>query len=115
MTAYILVRVDVHDWNRYGEYIKHTPRVIAKFGGRFLIRSGDSATLEGLPETARIVLIEFPSLGEAKAFYDSTEYQVVKTLRDGAGSGTFTAFDGLGPEAWEAARLASEALPPPPG
>ena len=62
MTAYILARVDVRDWDRYGEYVKHTPRVIAKFGGRFLIRGGDAVTLEGPAETLRIVLIEFPSL-----------------------------------------------------
>jgi hypothetical protein len=38
---------------------------------------------------------------------------VVKALRDGAGAGTFTAMDGFSPEAWAAARDASEALPPP--
>jgi uncharacterized protein (DUF1330 family) len=113
MTAYILARVDVHDWDRYGEYVKHTPRVIARFGGRFLIRGGEAVTLEGTPETLRIVLIEFPSLDMAKAFYASPEYQVVKALRDGAGAGTFTAMDGFSPEAWAAARDASEALPPP--
>lgn len=114
MTAYILARVDVRDWARYGEYVKHTPRAVARFGGRFLVRGGEAVTLEGPPETLRIVLIEFPSLDLARAFYASPEYQAVKALRDGAGTGTFTALDGFPAEAWTAARQASEALPPLP-
>ena len=113
MTAYILARVEVRDWDRYSEYMRQTPRVIAKFGGRFVIRGGEAVTLEGEPETLRIVLIEFPSLDQAKAFYGSPDYQRVKTLREGAGSGTFTAIDGFPIEAWAAAREASEALPAP--
>lgn len=115
MTAYILARVEVRDWDRYGDYMKHTPRVIARFGGRFLIRGGQIATLEGDPDPLRIVLIEFPSLDQAKAFYASPEYQTVKALREGAGTGSFTAIDGYPLEAWTAARDASEALPPPVG
>ena len=114
MTAYILARVEVRDWDRYGDYVRQTPRVIATFGGRFLIRGGDAVALEGPPETLRIVLIEFPSLDHAKAFYASPDYQRVKALRDGAGTGTFTAIDGFPPEAWAAAQEASEALPPLP-
>jgi uncharacterized protein (DUF1330 family) len=113
MAAYILARIQVSDWSRYGEYVKHTPRVIAQFGGRFIARGGEATVLEGPDDGLRTVIIEFPSLDEAKAFYASPEYTAVKALREGAGTGTFVAIDGYDPAAWAEAVTASNALEPP--
>src|SRR6266566_821259 len=71
MPAYIIARVDVTDPIRYRDYINATPAVIAQYGGRFIIRGGEIVTLEGEPETHRIVVIEFPSLERAKEFFGS--------------------------------------------
>lgn len=113
MTAYIIARVEVRDWDRYRDYMKHTPRVIARFGGRFIVRGAEIHTLEGPPETRRMVVIEFPSLEQAKAFYASDEYGAVKALREGAGEGQFLAVDGFDPAAWAEMLAASQALDPP--
>ena len=94
MPAYIIVRVQVTDWERYRQYTKATPTVIEKFGGRFIVRGGETTALEGPPETARLVVIEFPSLDQAKAFYGSEEYSQVKKLREGAATGQFLAVEG---------------------
>src|ERR1700747_3807260 len=47
MPAYIIARVEVTDWVRYREYTKATPEVIAHYGGKFIVRGGESVTLEG--------------------------------------------------------------------
>lgn len=94
MPAYIIARVHVTDWDRYREYIKATPAPIAQFGGKFIVRGGESVTLEGPQETCRVVIIEFPSLDQAKRFYFSEEYSKVKKLRDGAATGQFVAVEG---------------------
>jgi uncharacterized protein (DUF1330 family) len=111
--AYIVARIRVTDWDRYREYVKHTPRVIAQFGGRFIVRGGEAVVLEGPDDGLRTVVIEFPSLDHAKAFYASPEYSAVKALREGAGTGTFTAVEGYDPAAWAEALAASQALDPP--
>lgn len=109
MAAYIVVRVDVRDWEAYREYMRHTPRVIRKFGGRFIARGGETVTLEGPEETLRVVLIEFPSLDQAKAFYNSPEYARTKRLREGGGEAQFVALEGYTAEEWErAARESAE-------
>ena len=95
MAAYLLARVEITDWDRYKEYTKKTPGVIAKYGGRFIVRAGDMVTLEGPEETRRVVLIEFPSLEKAKEFYYSKEYQEAKKLREGAATGQFLVIDGV--------------------
>ena len=94
MAAYIIARVNVTDWSRYREYTKLTPGAIERFGGKFIVRGGEMVTLEGPPETHRVVIIEFPSLERAKEFYRSEEYSKVKKLREGAATGQFVAIEG---------------------
>ena len=53
----------------------------------FIARGGGMVTLEGPEETLRVVLIEFPSIERAKAFYDSAEYARTKRLREGGRGG----------------------------
>jgi uncharacterized protein (DUF1330 family) len=97
MPAYIIGRIQVTDKAQYSEYIKATPTIIAKFGGHFIARGGESATLEGPEETSRVVIIEFPTLNDAKAFFHSEEYAEAKKLREGAAVAEFVAIDGVAP------------------
>jgi len=94
MAAYIIVRMNVTNWDQYKEYTKVTPGIIEKFGGRFLVRGGEIITLEGPKETQRIVVLEFPSLEKAKEFYYSKEYAEAKKLREGAATGSFQLIEG---------------------
>lgn len=103
MSAYLVARVDVRDWDRYKEYMKHTPRVIAQHGGRFIARGGEKITLEGPEDALRLVLIEFPSMERAKAFYDSPEYKAIMKLREGSGSAHFVVIDGYLTDDWNSA------------
>ena len=94
MPAYIIARVQVTDWERYREYTRATPAAIERFGGRSVVRGGEMITLEGPQETGRVVIIEFPSLDQAKAFYHSEDYSRAKKLRAGAATGQFLAIEG---------------------
>jgi len=93
--AYIVVQVDVTDPQRYAEYAKLSPDIIARFGGRFLARAGKTVTLEGPAARNRVVVIEFPSLQKAQEFYHSPEYTAARKLREGAATAQFIAVEGL--------------------
>ena len=95
MAAYMIARVNVTDWDKYNEYIKVTPGIITKFGGRFIVRGGETVTFEGPEEKWRIVVVEFPDLEKAKEFYYSPEYTDAKKIREGAALAQFVAIDGL--------------------
>lgn len=85
MPAYLIYRAQVHDTAVYRDYMARTPEAIAAFGGRFLARGGQTVTLEGVPETARVIIVEFPSLADAQAFYDSDIYRsAIPFRRDAA-------------------------------
>ena len=95
MAAYVIAKINVTDRDRYKEYTKVTPGVVEKFGGRFIARGGEVMTLEGPEENRRVVIIEFPSLEKAKAFYFSKGYAEAKKLREGAAIASFIVVDGI--------------------
>lgn len=110
MAAYMIARIDVTDPERMGDYLKHTPRILDRFGGRFIVRGADVETLEGPEETQRVVVIEFPSVQSARDFYNSDEYGLAMAIRKEASNGQFIIVDGYGDDAWSAALAASQPL-----
>jgi uncharacterized protein (DUF1330 family) len=95
MPAYVIVRVEVTDWDKYNEYLKAGPGTLAQYGGKFIARNGEKATLEGPEENRRLIILEFPSLAQAKAWYNSKEYQDARKLRAGASVGSLVAIEGV--------------------
>ena len=84
MKAYVIVDVTITDPQRYGEYKKLTPGSLVPFDGKFIVRGGLSETLEGSWEPGRIVVVEFPSMEKAKAWWSSSGYAPAKALRQSA-------------------------------
>jgi uncharacterized protein (DUF1330 family) len=81
MPAYIVVEVEVEDPIRYEDYKKMVPPTLTAYGGRFLVRGGKVENLEGDWSPKRLVMVEFPSVQQAKAWWDSPEYAGAKALR----------------------------------
>ena len=81
MSAYVIVEVAIHDPEEYKEYTKLTPATIAAFDGRFIVRGGQTESLEGDWQPQRIVVLEFPSVERAKEWWNSPEYEVAKAIR----------------------------------
>lgn len=81
MSAYVIVQVDVKDPVRYEDYKKLVPPSLEPFGGRFIVRGGKTETLEGTWAPKRFVIVEFPSVEQAKAWWDSPEYRAARDLR----------------------------------
>jgi uncharacterized protein (DUF1330 family) len=95
MSAYIIARITVTDPERYPDYTAETPALIAKHGGRFVVRGGSPATLEGPEETQRIVVIEFPRRAAAEAFYNDPDYEAVRAIRWEAAESELILVDGV--------------------
>jgi uncharacterized protein (DUF1330 family) len=82
MAAYAIFDVDIHDAEQYGEYRQLATPTIAQYGGRYLVRGGEASTLEGDWQPKRIVVLEFDSLEQARAWYDSPEYRAARAVRE---------------------------------
>jgi uncharacterized protein (DUF1330 family) len=95
MPAYIVVNCEVTDPVKYDQYKALAPAAIARHGGRYLVRGGATSVLEGDWRPKRVVVLEFPSLAAAKAFYDSPEYRAAREVRAGAAHMDMIAVEGL--------------------
>jgi uncharacterized protein (DUF1330 family) len=94
VSAYLICTVRVDDPETYKLYTARTPALIAKHGGRFLVRGGPVETLEGAAFEDRMVVIEFPSMEAARALYTSPEYQAAMIHRRASSQATFLLAEG---------------------
>ena len=81
MAAYVVVEIEVQDPERYETYKQLAPPSIAQYGGRYVARGGEVTTLEGDWSPKRLVILEFTSVEQAKAWWSSAEYAEAKALR----------------------------------
>ena len=95
MPAYLFANIEVTDPALYEEYRKGVPATIAQYGGRYVARGGAAEGLEGGYAPKRVVLLEFPSLERAKAWWDSPEYRPLRAIRQRASRGDLILVDGL--------------------
>ena len=95
VAAYLIVDNVITDPRAYDEYRRQAVPLVARFGGRFLIRGGPISPLEGNWKPQRLVLIEFPSMDALQAWYDSPEYAPLLALRQAASTGSVVAAGGV--------------------
>jgi uncharacterized protein (DUF1330 family) len=87
MPAYVIFDIHVDDPDAYAPYREPAGRTVEAHGGRYLARGGAHEGLEGDWDIDRLVILEFPSMDAARAWYGSAEYQEVLPIRQGASRG----------------------------
>ncbi len=95
MAAYFIVDLTIEDMPGLQHYIQAVPATIQKYGGRYLVRGATWEALEGGWEPNRIVVLEFPSLERAKAWYSSEEYKPLKQERQKASRANIVLVEGV--------------------
>lgn len=97
MSAFILADVAVSDLEAYREsgYLENTPKIAAKYGGKYRVRGGDMEQLEGEWMPTRMVIIEFPDMKSLKAFVDCEEYKPWREVRQRLATSHIVAIEGV--------------------
>ncbi len=76
MSALMIAFVRVHDLEAYNrEYLSSAHPLIKKFGGKALAVSEKFKQLSGSLPEGKFVILEFPSMEQAEAYYYCTEHQ----------------------------------------
>jgi uncharacterized protein (DUF1330 family) len=96
MPAYVISEVAFLDAELAGRYRALAQDSIARHGGRYLVRGGELEALEGdFPSDHQVVVVEFPTLQAARAWYGSAEYSEALALRDRALTRRLILVDGV--------------------
>jgi uncharacterized protein (DUF1330 family) len=85
MPAYWVARARVADPVLYKKYTDLVPDIIERYGGRILARGGRYQIMEGPEHFHRFVVIEFPTLEQGVACFQSPEYQEAASFRRSGG------------------------------
>jgi uncharacterized protein (DUF1330 family) len=83
MPAYWIARAKVDDPAEYKKYADRVPGIMAKYGARPLARGGRFQIMEGPQQWNRFVVIEFPTLEQGVACFNSEEYKKAAAFRRG--------------------------------
>ena len=75
------MEVSITDPKEYEEYKKLKPAAVAAFDGKFIVRGGQTETLEGNWQPERIVVLQFPTVARAKEWWNSDTYSKAKAIR----------------------------------
>jgi uncharacterized protein (DUF1330 family) len=95
MSAYVIAEIDITDPAAYEGYRKQVPAVIARYGGKYIVRGGKVESLEGGWSPRRIAVVEFPSMEQALKFYRSPEYAPLIKIRQKASRGKLVIVEGV--------------------
>lgn len=95
MSAYVIAQLQVHDPKTYRDYALQVGATLDTRGGRLLVASDSPDVCEGQPQYPRTVIGEFPTMAEARAWYDSAEYQSIAPLRQASAAGAVFIVEGL--------------------
>jgi uncharacterized protein (DUF1330 family) len=95
MAAYLIADIEVTDAEAFENYRAGVPAVIERFGGRYVVRGGETHALEGDWQPRRVVILEFPSMEKAKGFYESDDYRDLLAMRLAATDSRVILVDGV--------------------
>ena len=83
MAAYFMFDVrEIKDAERTSQYRNQVFATVERFGGRYLALGGPFEVIEGDWRPGIPVIIEFPSIERARAWYESDVYRPLLALRE---------------------------------
>jgi uncharacterized protein (DUF1330 family) len=83
VAAYVIAEIRIKDRDPYvKELVPIFDASHKEYGGRMLARADDPDTFAGMPPGGRIIVLEFPDLGVARRWWNSTEMREARERRD---------------------------------
>lgn len=82
--AYVISEVLILDDAQGARYRELAAASIAAYDGRYLVRGATIDAVEGAASTGRLVIVKFPSMAQARAWYASASYAPARVLRETA-------------------------------
>ncbi|MFN2447076.1 MAG: DUF1330 domain-containing protein [Vicinamibacterales bacterium] len=96
MPAYLIVDIAaVHDPETSARYRAEVSSGLEAAGGRYLVRGGAVEVLEGHWRPGHVVVVEFPSMAAARRWWESSDYEPLRRLRERSTTTHMVVVEGL--------------------
>ena len=80
LAGYVIVESVITDEAVFNDYLERVPPVVGAHGGKYLARGGATQVVQGDWTPNRIVVMEFDSAEQARAWQDSSDYAELKAM-----------------------------------
>ena len=96
MAAYVIGMVTIQDPSWVEEYGPKVEAMVEANGGKYIVRTTETEKLEGdNPLPTVTVVLEFPTIEQARSWYNSAEYLPWIQARQAGSTGNIVLVDGL--------------------
>ena len=95
MAGYVVVNDDITDEATFDEFRERVGATVEAHGGRYLVRGGATEVADGDWTPGRLVVIEFDSVEQARAWLNSPEYTEIKDIRSRSANASVIVAEGV--------------------
>ena len=95
MAGYAIIHDEIQDQALFAEFRKRVGPTVEAHGGRYLVRGGAIEVMDGDWVPDRIIVIEFDSVEQARAWLTSPEYAEIKQIRMKAANASVIIVEGV--------------------
>ena len=95
MPAYVIFDIKVNNPTQYEEYKRQATPTVEMFGGKYLARGGRTDVLEGSWSPSRLVILQFPTIEQARGWLSSPLYTEAKRIRHKAAVSNVVVTEGV--------------------
>jgi uncharacterized protein (DUF1330 family) len=94
MPAYVVAELEIIDEAAYDDYRRRVTPTVTQYGGKYIVRGGAVESLENGWPPIRVAVLEFPTMDQARRWYQSPEYAPLIELRQRASKSRLTLLEG---------------------
>ena len=96
MSAYMIAQIDVHDPDEFQNYLAGFMPIFQRYGGELLATSKNETTVfEGEWAHRNTVIMKFPSVEKAQAWYHDPEYHKLAKHRHRSAQANLVLVEGM--------------------
>ena len=95
MVCYVIADMNSPNPEQFAEFIEVTPATVQQYGGKYLIRRGSIEVAQGDWTPSRLVVTEFAGMDQARAWFDSPEFECPKQIQARSSDSNFVFVEGV--------------------
>jgi len=92
--GYMIANYQINDQAGFQQYLNAAGSLVAQYSGRVIVFNLNATAVEGSPKSV-MAIAEFPTVEDARRFYNSPEYTAAKRFRIASTEGAVIITEGL--------------------
>ncbi|MBT5186320.1 MAG: DUF1330 domain-containing protein [Kordiimonadaceae bacterium] len=80
MTGYLILDIEIYDFEEFQSYAQQVKYLVEDSTGKYIFRGGNVENIVGDWQPSRLVIVEFPTVAEARELFNSARYKPLREM-----------------------------------